>query len=124
MRRSMLPSPTSHTSSTGDSELMYMDTSQPMLSPPARLLSLSPPPPSAAEDTMSEDDMEIDHELPNHPEENSLLDDTPADISLDNTDCDVVTYQIVRSGTQRGKPKLVDCLGYSYNIKRTQKCKH
>ena len=78
---------------------MAYKASQQMLSPPARLLSLSPPPPTAAEDTMSEDDMQRYHVLPNHPEENSLLDDTPADISLDTTDCDVVTYQIVRSGT-------------------------
>lgn len=32
-----------------------------------------------------------------------------------------ITYQLIAAATQRGKPKLVDSLGYGYNLKRQSK---
>ena len=49
-------------------------------------------------------DMDVSEEVI----EPSLLDETlPADISLQET-----TYEIIPTGSQRGKPLLVDSLGY------------
>ena len=51
-------------------------------------------------------------------EESSLLESSMGEVEVSQL---TVTYEIVEEGTKRRKQKLIDSLGYSYNIKEREK---
>ena len=51
--------------------------------------------------------------MPEQLEESSIADDTP--MQYDGASLPTVTtYQVIEDGSQKGKEKLVDSLGYTY----------
>ena len=66
-------------------------------------------------DVPAEDDPDnISYQLPGVVEESSLNDPTPVIVPGPLH----MTYTVVPSGTKRGKDKLIDTLGYTYNLFR------
>ena len=57
-------------------------------------------------------------QLPDPLEESSLLEPSIGEVEVGQP---TVTYQIVEEGTKRRKQKLIDSLGYTYNIKERGK---
>ena len=75
-------------------------------------------PPADDDVVPAEDDddvmQDVSYQIPEVVEESSLTDPTP-DIEPGPV---TLTYTLVPGGTKRGKAKLVDSLGYTYNIFR------
>ena len=58
-------------------------------------------------------------ELPESMEESSIED--PSILNLETVGQPELTYRIVEEGTKRRERKLIDSLGYSYNVKEKRK---
>ena len=92
----------------------------PLATPASSPRSPTPPPPHSPLELPADDSFRVDqdYEVPEDPpalelEEGALP--ATADVPPDQT---TVTYTVVASGSQRGKPKLFDSLGYDYVVNK------
>ncbi|XP_063420079.1 uncharacterized protein LOC134705246 [Mytilus trossulus] len=61
--------------------------------------------------------VELPFDIPSDVEEDNIADDSVYDDDED-VPAGPVTYTVIDNATQRGKPKLVDNIGFSYTLKR------
>ena len=58
---------------------------------------------------------EVPYAIPAQLNESSIEEPVPGDVIVDQ-EATAVTYQLVEQGTKRGKTRLVDNLGFTYNV--------
>ena len=80
--------------------------------------TISPPDPS-----MIDKPVIRDYNVPSGNEEDSIVEEVPSEIidsESDSSDSDTCIWEVIEKGTERGMPKLVNKLGYSYAVTKVR----
>ena len=99
-------------------ECTYMEVDAADIHGPAANSTMLRTPDGPSLDNLDEDDLG-NFELPSRHEEDSIGNITPEDVPEE--ECQEVQYEVIPTGTERGRPMLADSLGFKYTIKKPRK---